>query len=137
MDHFDIAIIGTGSGNTILDERYADRRIAICEQGVFGGTCINVGCIPTKMFAYAADIAQFGRESPRFGVDAHVDGVRWNDIVSRVFNRIDPLAVSGEDYRRSAPNIDVYGEHIRFGPVQPDGRYLLRTASGEEFSSDQ
>ena len=65
-----------GSGNTILDERYADKRIAICEQGVFGGTCINVGCIPTKMFAYAADIAQFARDRHRFGVDAHVDGVR-------------------------------------------------------------
>lgn len=57
MDHFDVAIIGTGSGNTILDERYAGKRIAICERGAFGGTCINVGCIPTKMFAYAADIA--------------------------------------------------------------------------------
>ena len=76
MDHFDIAIIGAGSGNTILDERYADSRIAICEHGVFGGTWINVGCIPTKMFAYAADVVQFARDATRFGVDAHVDGVR-------------------------------------------------------------
>jgi mycothione reductase len=50
MTHFDIAIIGTGSGNSILDERYEDKRVAICEQSVFGGTCLNVGCIPTKMF---------------------------------------------------------------------------------------
>lgn len=48
MAHFDIAIIGTGSGNSILDERYADKRVAICEQGVFGGTCLNVGCIPDE-----------------------------------------------------------------------------------------
>ena len=58
MAHFDIAIIGTGSGDGILDERYTDKRVAICEQGVFGGTCLNVGCIPTKMFVYASEVAQ-------------------------------------------------------------------------------
>ncbi len=58
MAHFDIAIIGTGSGNTILDERYVDKRVAVCERGVFGGTCLNVGCIPTKMFVYSAGVAQ-------------------------------------------------------------------------------
>ena len=63
--------------------------------------------------------------------------MRWDDIVSRVFGRIDPIALSGEDYRRSAPNIDVYGQHTRFGPVQADGRYLLRTDDGEEFTADQ
>ena len=57
VDHFDLTIIGTGSGNSILDERYADKKVAICEQGTFGGTCLNVGCIPTKMFVYAAEVA--------------------------------------------------------------------------------
>ncbi|BBZ38521.1 mycothione reductase [Mycobacterium conspicuum] len=137
MEAYDIAIIGTGSGNSILDERYAAKRTAICEQGTFGGTCLNVGCIPTKMFVYAADVAETIRAAARYGVDAHIDGVRWRDIVSRVFGRIDPIAMSGEDYRRSARNIDVYAEHTRFGPVQADGRYLLRTDSGEEFTADQ
>jgi mycothione reductase len=137
METYDIAIIGTGSGNCILDERYAGKRAAICEQGTFGGTCLNVGCIPTKMFVYAADVAETIRAAARYGVDAHIDGVRWDDIVSRVFGRIDPIGLSGEDYRRSAPNIDVYGQHTRFGPVQADGRYLLRTDAGEEFTADQ
>jgi mycothione reductase len=137
METYDIAIIGTGSGNSILDDRYADKRAAICEHGTFGGTCLNVGCIPTKMFVYAAEVAATVRGAARYGVDAHVDRVRWDDIVSRVFGRIDPIAISGEDYRRSAPNIDVYSRHTRFGPVQPDGRYLLRTDDGEEFAADQ
>ena len=137
MDHFDIAIIGTGSGNTILDERYADKHIAICEQGVFGGTCINVGCIPTKMFAYAAEVAQSARDSTRFGVDAHVDGVRWNDIVSRVFGRIDPLVMSGQQYRRSSPNVKMFMSHTRFAATMENGRYKLRTDDGDEFSADQ
>ncbi|GBE66541.1 mycothione reductase [Mycobacterium sp. MFM001] len=137
METYDLAIIGTGSGNSILDERYAGKRVAICEQGTFGGTCLNVGCIPTKMFVYAAEVAQTVRDAARYGVDAHIDRVRWDDIVSRIFGRIDPIGISGEDYRRSSPNVDVYGRHTRFGPVQPDGRYLLRTDDGDEFTADQ
>ncbi|MEO3757400.1 mycothione reductase [Mycobacterium sp. B14F4] len=137
MTHFDIAIIGTGSGNSILSERYLDKTVAICEEGVFGGTCLNVGCIPTKMFVYAAGVAQQARESSLYGVDAHVDGVRWPDMVSRVFGRIDPLALGGENYRRSSPNVEVFASHTRFGPTKPDGRHTLRTEDGDEFTADQ
>ncbi|GAB3233580.1 mycothione reductase [Mycolicibacterium hippocampi] len=137
MADFDIAIIGTGSGNSILDERYLDKRVAICEKGVFGGTCLNVGCLPTKMFVYTAGVAHQARESSRFGVDAHVDSVRWPDIVSRVFGRIDPLASGGEQYRRSSPNVEVFASHTRFAAPTPGGGYRLRTDDGDEFSADQ
>lgn len=137
MESYDLAIIGSGSGNSILDERYADKRVAICEQGTFGGTCLNVGCIPTKMFVYAAEVAKTVTEASRYGVDARIERVRWHDIVSRVFGRIDPIAAGGEQYRRSLPNVDVYHEHTRFGPVGSDGRYVLRTAGGEQFNAEQ
>jgi mycothione reductase len=137
METYDLAIIGTGSGNSILDERYAGKRVAICEQGTFGGTCLNVGCIPTKMFVYAAEVAETIRTAARYGIDARIDRVRWEDIVSRVFGRIDPIAISGKDFRQSSPNVDVYDRHTRFGPVQPDGRYLLRTDDGDEFTAEQ
>ena len=137
MEHFDIAIIGTGSGNSILDERYTGKHVAICEQGTFGGTCLNVGCIPTKMFVYAAEVAENARDSAQYGVDARVDKVRWGDIVSRIFGRIDPLAVGGENYRRSSPSVSVFDTHTRFAPTKPDGRYVLRTDDGDEFTADQ
>ncbi|BBZ07262.1 mycothione reductase [Mycolicibacterium doricum] len=137
MAHFEIAIIGSGSGNTILDQRYVDKRVAVCEEGVFGGTCLNVGCIPTKMFVYSAGIAQSVGDARRFGIDAHIDGVRWSDIVSRVFGRIDPLSTGGEHYRRSTPNVEVFSSHARFAGALPDGRYRLRTADGDEFTADQ
>lgn len=140
MEHYDLTIIGTGSGNSIpdpdFDPRYRDMRIAICEQGTFGGTCLNVGCIPTKMFVYAAEVAQTVRESARYGIDAHIDKVRWPDIVARVFGRIDPIAAGGEAYKRSLANIDVYRSHTRFTGTA-DGRYTLRTEDGAEFSTDQ
>ncbi|EKF24199.1 mycothione reductase [Mycolicibacterium hassiacum DSM 44199] len=135
MTDFDIAIIGAGSGNTILDERYDDKRIAICEQGLFGGTCLNVGCIPTKMFVYTAGVARTVADAARYGIDARVDAVRWPDIVSRVFGRIDPIAVSGENYRRCSPNVEVFSSHTRFLPS--DGPYRLRTEDGDEFTAEK
>ncbi|OBH05280.1 mycothione reductase [Mycobacterium sp. E3247] len=137
METYDIAIIGTGSGNMLLDDRLLARRAALCEHGTFGGTCLNVGCIPTKMFVYAAEVATTIRDAARYGIDAHIDRVRWDDIVSRVFGRIDPISMSGEDYRRASPNVDLYSQHTRFGPVQSDGRYLLRTDAGDEFTAEQ
>jgi mycothione reductase len=136
VTHYDLAIIGTGSGNTILDERHDDMSVAICEQGIFGGTCLNVGCIPTKMFVYTAEVAESANDSARFGVDARVAGVRWPDIVSRIFGRIDPLSLGGENYRRSSPNVTVYDRHTRFGP-NVNGRHTLRVDDGEQFTADK
>ncbi|NLV78565.1 MAG: mycothione reductase [Rhodococcus sp.] len=133
MSHYDVAIIGTGSGNSIIDARFDDKRIAILEQGTFGGTCLNVGCIPTKMYVYAADVARTVRTASRFGVDASVDGVRWNDIVDRVFGRIDPIAAGGERYRREdCGNVTVYDGHARFV-----GDRTLDTGTGDTITADQ
>ena len=55
MNRFDLAIIGSGSGNSIVNRSFSGQRIALLEKGTFGGTCLNVGCIPTKMFVYPAD----------------------------------------------------------------------------------
>ena len=119
-EHFDLVIIGTGSGNSIPSPEFDDQKIAIIEKGTFGGTCLNVGCIPTKMYVYAADVALAARTGERLGVSAHVDSVDWDGIVSRVFhNRIDQIAQGGEAYRRGdeTPNITVFDQHARFiGP---------------------
>jgi len=104
-DRYDLVIVGTGSGNSILDERFDDWRVAIVERGVFGGTCLNRGCIPTKMLVLPAEMAHSVGHAERLGVDLRLDGVRWREIRDRVFGRIDPIAASGEDYRRSQPNV--------------------------------
>lgn len=108
MRHFDLVIIGTGSGNSILDERFGDREVAIVERGVFGGTCLNVGCIPTKMFVHTADVAATPAAASTFGIDESLLGVRWPDVRDRIFGRIDPIAAGGKEYReRHADNRNV------------------------------
>jgi mycothione reductase len=115
--NFDLVIIGTGSGNSILDPRFRDWDVAVVEKGTFGGTCLNVGCIPTKMFVHAADVAATPSVSSRLGVDEHLDAVRWPDIRDRIFGRIDPIAAGGRDYRvnhADNKNVTVYEGTGRF-----------------------
>ncbi|WP_290054390.1 mycothione reductase [Amycolatopsis solani] len=117
MPHYDLVIVGTGSGNSILGPDFAGKKTAIVEKGTFGGTCLNVGCIPTKMFVYAADVAYTPSHSAKYGVDEELKGVRWRDIRDRVFGRIDPIAAGGAEYRRSHEdnaNVDVYDGTARF-----------------------
>lgn len=130
--HFDLAIIGTGSGNSIVDERFADRRVAVLEKGVFGGTCLNVGCIPTKMFVYPADLARSAATASRLGVETSFDHVRWREIRDRIFGRIDPIARGGRDWRAGNPNVTLFGAHARFTDVR-----TLDTGTGETITADQ
>jgi mycothione reductase len=118
--HHDLLVIGTGSGNSIVDDRFDDLDVALVEHGVFGGTCLNVGCIPTKMYVYPADVAEHIRTAARYGIDATLDKVRWTDIRDRIFHRIDPISAGGREYRVDrCPNITVYEGHGRFtGPKQ-------------------
>ena len=117
MPHYDLVIVGTGSGNSVLDKRFAGQRVAIVEKGVFGGTCLNVGCIPTKMFVHTADLARSPAAAGKLGVDLDLDGVRWPDIRDRIFGRIDPIAAGGRSYRREHQdnaNVTVYETSARF-----------------------
>ncbi|MGL6234514.1 MAG: mycothione reductase [Segniliparus sp.] len=133
MATLDLAIIGSGSGNSIPDERFDSWRIALFESGIYGGTCLNVGCIPTKMFVYASDVAETVRESGRYGVHAKVEGVDWPAIVRRVFGRIDPISAGGKRYRvEDCANIDVHTSPVRFAGRAEDGAYRLTTEAGEE-----
>jgi mycothione reductase len=134
VTNFDLVIIGTGSGNSILDERFAGQRVAIVEKGTFGGTCLNVGCIPTKMFVHPADLASTPAAAARLGVDLSLDGVRWTEIRDRIFGRIDPIAAGGREYRRDHAdneNVTLYEGTARFtGPRTLD-------VDGETVTADR
>ena len=129
-DHFDLVIVGTGSANSIISSEFDSWRIAIVENDVFGGTCLNRGCIPTKMFVHTADVAETVRHAHDLGVDATVDAIRWRDIRDRVFGRIDPIAAGGEDYRTNrCPNVTVLKGTGRF---VGERTISVRSASGTE-----
>lgn len=130
--HFDYIIIGSGSGNSFPTPDFDNASIAIIEEGPrFGGTCLNSGCIPTKMYVVAADTAHTAANSERLGIHTTFDGADWPAIVDRVFeHRVDIIARGGEEYRRGdeCPNITLFDGHAQFtGP-----KTLSTTLNGTE-----
>ncbi len=107
-EHFDLVVIGSGTGNSLIDERFAGMRVALIERGIFGGTCLNNGCIPTKMFVAPADFAIAPVEARRLGVDLQLRGVHFDRIRDRVFGRIDPIAEDGLRWRQLSDHVTVF-----------------------------
>ncbi|MFJ6535085.1 mycothione reductase [Paenarthrobacter sp. NPDC091711] len=136
--HYDLVIIGTGSGNSIPGPEFEDQSIAIIEKASFGGTCLNAGCIPSKMYVHTADTALDIVDSGRLGLHAEVTSIDWPGMVDRNFGkRVDAISAAGEEYRRGpdSPNVDVYDQHAVFV-----GERTLRTGQGAQqkiISGDQ
>jgi mycothione reductase len=131
--HYDLAIIGSGSGNPVITPEWDDKKIAIIEGGTFGGTCLNVGCIPTKMLVYPAELARAADDAGRLGVDLQHLRTRWPDLRDRIFTRIDSISEAGRVHRADElQHVDLFEEHVRF----TDDRSLV-TDSGAEITADQ
>jgi len=113
VQRYDLVVIGAGSGNMLFSPELQHLKAAIIEDDRFGGTCLNRGCIPSKMFVVTADAISNLEGAARLGVFATLDRVDWKAIRDRVFGRIDPLHHKAIDYRR-ANGVDVYTEQARF-----------------------
>ncbi|MEV5966002.1 mycothione reductase [Kribbella sp. NPDC051952] len=114
MKHHDVVVIGAGSGNMVVGDSFAGLDVAIVEERRFGGTCLNFGCIPSKMLAYAAEVADTVRDAGRYDVDAELLGLRWTELRDRVFERIDADAAKGRAGREESDFVTVYPGHARF-----------------------
>lgn len=138
MRHFDLCVIGSGSGNSVVDEEMDDWSVAMVEAGTFGGTCLNVGCIPTKMYVYPADLAASPPGAKGLGVDLDLVDVRWPDIRDRIFGRIDKISAGGRDWRANRPNVTLYEQRARFVgdhelALAPVGERPATTITAERF----
>ncbi|HET7351934.1 MAG TPA: dihydrolipoyl dehydrogenase [Marmoricola sp.] len=97
---FDVVILGAGSGGYACALRAAELglSVALVEKDKLGGTCLHVGCIPTKALLHAAEVADSARESEKFGVRASLDGIDMpgvnaykDGVVSRLFKGLTGL----------------------------------------------
>lgn len=115
--HFDAIVIGTGQAGPFLAKRLAaaGMRVAIVERKLFGGTCVNTGCIPTKTMVASAYAAHMARRAADFGVA--VEGSVSVDM-RRVKARKDAISgqsrVGTETWLRQMENCTVYQGHARF-----------------------
>jgi len=114
---FDAIFIGTGQSGPFLARRLssAGKKVAIVERGLFGGTCVNTGCIPTKALVASAYAAHLASRAAEFGVT--IGGPVGIDM-KRVKARKDEISGASnhsvESGLRNLPNCTVYRGHARF-----------------------
>jgi glutathione reductase (NADPH) len=79
---FDLFVIGGGSGGVRAARMAAQRgaRVALAECAELGGTCVNVGCIPKKLYSYAAGYAESFEEAAGFGWDVGETRFDWGRL---------------------------------------------------------
>jgi len=115
MDKFDLIVIGSGSGLEISAEASEQgMSVAVVEEGPFGGTCLNRGCIPSKMLIHCADVVETINKAHLFRIQAHVDGIDWDFIMQRTYQEIDRDAQAIETGNRNSENITVFKGTGRF-----------------------
>lgn len=116
MLHYDVIVIGSGGGSKITRPS-ADlgHRVAIIESGKLGGTCLNHGCIPSKMLIHSADVMHVIEESKRFNLDVGDRiSVDFEALMKRVSRVIDAESRSIAPLYQAHKNIDLYRGHARF-----------------------
>ncbi|HEY1610491.1 MAG TPA: FAD-containing oxidoreductase [Paraburkholderia sp.] len=116
---FDAIVIGTGQSGPPLAVRLgaSGRKTAVIERAAFGGTCVNVGCTPTKAYVACARVAYLARRAADFGVQAGAPERVTVDL-AKVKTRKDEIIGASrhsvEKWLRDAENVTVFNAHARF-----------------------
>ncbi len=128
MDSFDLVVVGAGSGGVRAARMSAamGARVAIIEERFMGGTCVNVGCVPKKLFVYASHFSESFEDSQGFGWSPVSPDFDWTRLVANKDQEIERL---NGIYRRMLENTGVTifdGRGVLTGPntVEVNGETL-------------
>jgi len=113
---YDAIIIGTGQAGPSLARRLAaaGMKVAVIERKLFGGTCVNTGCIPTKALVASAHAAHIARRAADFGVDTSGVSVDMKRVKARKDAISGQSRIGVEGSLRKQENCTVYQGHARF-----------------------
>ncbi|GBF48944.1 dihydrolipoamide dehydrogenase [Leptospira ryugenii] len=125
MKEYDIIVIGAGAGTKLVTPpSQIGKRVAVFEKESPGGTCLNRGCIPSKMIIYPSEIIRASEEAEKFPVRFPAKPVA---DISHIFQRVNATVKADSDsipiaYDKN-PNIDFYPRKATFksGKVLTDG----------------
>jgi len=128
MEDYDLIVIGAGSGLDVASAYNArGDKVALIEPGPLGGTCLNRGCIPSKMLIHRAELLSDIRESEKFGIEASVEGISFQQIVEEVNKTVESDAEAIESGVENAEDYDLYRSEASFVEdkvVEVDGQQL-------------
>ncbi len=99
--NFDLVVLGGGSGGYAAALRASElgMSVGLIEKNKVGGTCLHVGCIPTKALLHSAEIAEAAKDAAKFGIFAHYEGV---DIPGVKAYKDEVISSKYKDFRGSS-----------------------------------
>jgi pyruvate/2-oxoglutarate dehydrogenase complex dihydrolipoamide dehydrogenase (E3) component len=112
-ERFDAIVLGTGQAGKplALDLAAAGRRTAVVERESVGGTCVNVGCTPTKTMVASARVAYLARRAAEYGVRCGPVAVDMTQVRRRKQTIVDDFRTGGQRRLEKAENVElVFGE---------------------------
>ena len=141
MDHydFDLFVIGAGSGGVRASRVAADlgARVAVAEERDFGGTCVNVGCVPKKLFSYAAHYAEDWEDCRGFGWNPGPMNFDWPALLANKDKEISRLngiyrsILESRDIRIFTERATLAGPNeVNVGSQTVRARYILIACGG-------
>lgn len=115
MQSFDIIVIGAGSGLNISSAA-AEKgmKVAVVEKGPMGGTCLNRGCIPSKIIIHSADVAEAIKRSSLFGINSKISSIDFKKITSRASKLVDKDAKEIEEAITEDRNTTLFKTEAKF-----------------------
>ncbi|APV44535.1 dihydrolipoamide dehydrogenase [Dehalogenimonas formicexedens] len=112
---YDIIIVGSGAGLDILDMAVEHgHTVALIDRGPIGGTCLNVGCIPSKMLIFPADRIMEIRESAKLGIDTAIPAIDFKAIMNRMRHLVNSDSAKIEKYLKESKALDFYHGEAEF-----------------------
>jgi len=115
MKWYDAIVIGSGCGMNIVEEALSHGlKVALVDKGPLGGTCPNLGCIPSKILIFAADRVMEIREAARLGISAEIKNIDFNAIMERMEKSVRKGQVQMRRGISRAPKLDFYETEGRF-----------------------
>ncbi|MCJ7423140.1 dihydrolipoyl dehydrogenase, partial [Candidatus Bathyarchaeota archaeon] len=116
MEYFDILVVGSGSGTSIVDAALSQgMKVALVEREKLGGTCLNRGCIPSKMIIYPGDIINIIKNAGKFGIKTSIDDIDFTFIMERMRKSVEEDRKHIEIGVKNSPKLKYYhgtGEFI-------------------------
>jgi mycothione reductase len=115
MGKYDVIVIGSGSGMVVVEEALSHGlKVALVDRGPTGGTCLNTGCIPSKMLIYAADRIVEAQDAKKLGVVADIKNVDFKFIMERMRKNISGYRDRMTKGLSEVKNLDFYQGEAHF-----------------------
>ncbi|MBI2851599.1 MAG: dihydrolipoyl dehydrogenase [Chloroflexi bacterium] len=132
MKKYDVLVIGSGCGMNVVDQALSrGLNVALVDKGPIGGTCPNLGCIPSKMLIFAADRVAEIQEAKKLGIHAEVKGIDFDFIMGRMKKFVRENQKHMREGISQTENLDFYEGEGHF-----TGEYTLEV-NGKEISGEK